>query len=258
MFHIQKKFLLQTLRVELSKLFVVAGHAKVNAEELTAPYLEVYRSDSEEFTNRVTEIEGIKSPTITWSEYAQFFYSFPLKKDIKTFGFMQYRSMLDLSGTRANLSYLPFNSRKSFCDIQLGLVDGYKEKIVVGEKLDFPCSAWKQFTDCHPNSEDMLRIACKEFDSMFDKLKIDSEKILRSNDYIYSRNMFIAPVWFANSWNEIALNMVKYLDDNAQDGCEERWGGFILERLFSVYVYIHACLNPNLVVEKPVIFFEER
>lgn len=256
MFHIPRRFLQLTLRRDLNKLIVVAGHMKVNAEELDGSYMEVYRSESEEFKHRVYFIDGVDSPSITWSEYAQLLYALPLPEDVDTFGFMHYRSMLDLTRTYSNLQTISFSLRKHFSEVQESEVDKYAGKIVVGEKLQFPNSAWQQFVDCHPNSEKMLWLACKKFDTMFDSM--DSESVLKSRSYIYSRNMFVAPAWFANSWGKISLDVIKYLDENAQDGCEERWGGFILERLFSVYVDMLSRLDSSSVIERPVVFFEEK
>lgn len=258
MFHTQRIFLLLTLRVDLNRLIVVAGHQKVNAEDLGYPYMEVYRSEDKSLPNRATKVDGVNSPTISWSEYAQFFYAFPLPETVRTFGFIHYRSMLDLRQENSHMSSLPYSQRKEFAQKQLDSINHYNDRVVIGMPLTFPCSSWQQFVDCHPKCEPALKDACKFFDSMFSEFNINSENILKSNNFLYSRNMFISPVWFANKWSKIALDIVKYLDDKKPEGADDRWGGFILERLFSVYVHINMHSNPNLVVQKPIVFFEER
>lgn len=239
----------------MSKLIVVACHQDLNLEKLEDPYIEVYRTDSpQEFEHNIYQLEGIKSPIVSWSEYGQFFHPFPLDENIDTFGLVHYRCMLDLEDKEEYSYILPYAERKNFYEKQVPLLDRFYGNIIVGEPLEFECSTWDQFSNPFPDIEKTFLLACKKFDMIVGD--VDSEYILKSTHKLYSRNIFIAPASVAKGWYEISREIVKYLDTVAPHGTDPRWGGYILERLFSVYISLIILNVPNLVVTRPLIFFE--
>ena len=244
-----------------NSLIAIASHKNMSYQKLDAPYKEIYRvekGNSESFDNYIDEIDGLNHPLLVWSEYPAFMKSFPLPEDIKTFGLMHYRCLLGLdphlSGSVINKN---FYERYDFAKHQLSFLSMYSNKLVVGEPLNWTfwgVTAWQQFKDCHGDAIDSLELACSVFDSL---TGLKSKEILNTKTVLYSRNIFLAPVEFANEWYRIAYEVMKVLDKSEITTKADRWGGYILERLFSVYVVSNMVSRKYEVIVRPLVFFNE-
>jgi hypothetical protein len=106
---------------------------------------------------------------------------------------------------------------------------------VVSTPRDFSSlanSAWEQYTMCHPDAEEDLAFACEHF---YRLTGIDAQKILASTNYLYSRNIFLGPRYFAINWNNYSRRILQAFEEKGFSSQVDRPGGYILERLFSVY-----------------------
>jgi len=244
----------------VNRRIVVASH-ETTGLDLPYPYYEMVRTDSYDLSankHQVISLKDLPGPTLPWSEYAQLFTSFPLSTGIETYGLMHYRCAINFESEE---TLDVFSNRVDFFKRQVSYMNMYYDQIVVGSRLNFPVSAWDQYCHFHRPHEPLLEFACNEF---FDATGYDAQTHLRSETFLYPRNMFVAPVNFAQRWHDVSLKVAKYLDTldspskTATGGIEgyqvDRWGGYILERLFSVFVHNETKLE---VVEKPLIYFTE-
>ena len=231
----------------LDKSFiVVSGYKETHYPILEHTYYEISRKD-------IVEIEGLKSRLDTWSEYSPFWKAFPIKDEIETVGLMQYRAFLALDPA---MSYdyefeYPFEYRNKIAVKQLKHLDDYKNQLVVANKVSFEkegLSAWEQYDKFHGNSTEALQIASDYFKMT---TGIDAESQLKNQDYIHPRNIFLGPRAFAESWKDISYNIAKHLESSGFDAskAQYRWGGHVLERMFSIYA---QSFNP---IERPLMFF---
>lgn len=232
----------------MKSLILVASHADYLCEALAPPYKEFYRTTD-------TKIEGIKGPSLDYSEYAAFFSCFPLPEDVQMFGLFHYRCMLALDPSLfANV--FPYSARKVFAENQVKFLDLYKDKLVIAHPLVFD-SVWKQFCESHPTLVDTLILACKYFDSLYGYYDMmQSEKSLKLATHLYSRNLFVSTSDFALGWRNKAKLMVEYLDTIRPENPPDRWGGFILERLFSAHVSLLYKVIPHKIIQRPMVYFQ--
>ena len=235
----------------MNKLIVIASHTKTEAD-LPYPYYEMVRTDNYDISvnkHQVTSIDDLPGPTLPWSEYAQFFTSFPLSQGIETYGLMQYRCAINFE---SNATSELFSNKVEFLKRQVPYMDEYHSRVVVSNRLKFDCSLWDQYLTWHRSNAYLLVQACGQF---FDITGKDAHKYLSTESSLYSRNIFLAPVDFAQRWHDLSLKIAKRLHaaDEAHK-TDDRWGGFILERLFSAFVHYETKFD---VVEKPVIYFKE-
>jgi hypothetical protein len=223
---------------------VASNVYREDLKKLEYPYYEDVR-------NEFYKVKGLPGPALTWSEYAQFFNSFPLNENIEIYGLMHYRCALNFKSNKVKMNY---SERDRFFRKQSDLFDKYKNKIVVGTKLQFTTTAWDQY--CSPSEHaaniPIMEKACEKF---YELTGYDAKQHLQSTNYLYSRNIFISPPDFAVRWYKISLEIATYM--NLMDSphkTNDRWGGFILERLFSVYVSFEREYE---IVERPLVFFTD-
>lgn len=235
----------------MNKVIVIASHEKTGAD-LPYPYYEMVRTDAYDLSvnkHQVTNINDLPGPTLPWSEYAQFFTSFPLSEGTEMYGLMHYRCAINFESK--DTSDL-FSNKVEFFKRQVPYMDEYQDRVVVSNRLKFDCSLWDQYLMWHRHNEPLLVQACNKF---FDLTGSDAQKYLSTETSLYARNIFLAPVDFAQRWHYVSLKIAKYL--HAADEAyktNDRWGGFILERLFSAFVHYETEFD---VVEKPLIYFKE-
>jgi hypothetical protein len=242
------------------KLIVVASHKDIGLKPLDYPYKEVYRIEENtehNFQNIITSLEGIKNPTLTWSEYPAFYSVFPLPENIKFFGLNHYRCTLDL--TNNNYSTFYYDKRYDFYMNQIKEFDNYLDKIVIPKTEYFDTSLWNQLIPWIQNSKDIdvLSAACSFFNQIIkDEFVVDSKDLLQNSREWHGRNLFMGEVDFANRWYTISYQLIKFLDQfDGKIFCDPRWGAYIVERFFSLYVMLLKNKIPNKVIEQQIIWF---
>jgi len=235
----------------VNKVIIIASH-KTTGADLPYPYYEMVRTDAYDLSinkHQVTSIDNLPGPTLPWSEYAQFFSSFPLSEEIEMYGLMQYRCAINFESEATSDV---FSNKVEFFKRQVSYMDEYYDRVVVSNRLNFDCSLWDQYLTWHRRNAPLLVQACGQF---FDITGNDAQRYLSTESSLYSRNIFLAPVDFAQRWHDVSLEIAKYLHatDN-EHKTNDRWGGFILERLFSAFVHYETEYD---VVEKPLIYFKD-
>lgn len=227
-----------------TQITVASNVYREDLEKLEHPYREDVR-------HNFYKVKGLPGPALTWSEYAQFFNSFPVNKHVETYGLVHYRCTLNFESDETAMK---FPERNDFFKRQVNFFDEYKNKIVVGNKLQLKTTAWEQY--CLPGEHaaniPIMEEACKKF---YELTSYDAKQHLQSVNYLYSRNIFISPVDFAARWYKIALEIATYMNLlDSPHKTNDRWGAFILERLFSVYVSFEREYE---IVERPLVFFTD-
>ena len=241
------------------KLIIVASHKKIPSKELDYPYKEVYRIENqnnpENFKHTTFSIEGTKNPSLTWSEYPAFYSCFPLPNDIQMVGLVHYRCTFDLGNT--SNKKLKYSDRYNFYMNQSKLLDKYYNKTIVSKTV-YKKSLFDQLRPYLNNSinTDIFSITCDYFDSNLNITDISSKQFFQNTNIFYHRNLFISNIDFANKWYEISYKLIKFLDQfNTTDFNDPRWGAYILERFFSLYVSMLKKETPEKVIEKQLVWF---
>lgn len=200
---------------------LVAGYGNKSYDNLSEPLVGVNRlEDDYEFDN-LTKINSL-----ALSEYEPFFRFFDnYKGDLETFGLAHYRCFLDVTDVNVNTVYV--------ASYNLGV------------------TLYNQFIDWHEDLEEQLLFACQNFTWL---TGFDALDYLQNSSVFHYRNLFTAPIAFAEEWyllsKKIAYNLVKnygLVDD--------RWLGYILERLFSAFITSKTDLS---VCNVPTIFTENK
>jgi hypothetical protein len=242
------------------KLIVVASHKDMSLKPLDYPYREVYRVEENtehNFQNVVTTLDGIKNPTLTWSEYPAFYSVFPLPDNIRFFGLNHYRCTLDLTNNNDNTFY--YDKRYDFYMSQVQELDNYMDKIVIAKKQYFKTSLWNQLNWYIKNSKnmDVLSPTCSFFDQIIkEEFVVNSKNLLQTSREWYSRNLFMGEVNFANRWYYISYELIKFLDQfDGKIFVDPRWGAYIVERFFSLYVMLLKNQMPQKVIDRQIIWF---
>jgi hypothetical protein len=90
--------------------------------------------------------------------------------------------------------------------------------------------------DAHPESIHILQAACEIYDTEVELSKETSEARLKSKNYYYPRNIFLTDTSFFEEWLSHSFRIAKKLDARFDNTPDNRWGGFVLERLFTLFV----------------------
>ncbi len=235
---------------------VLAGHLSQKFGEVPSPFYEGIRSNRKHYLRKekfVSHIAGSRFNPEKFSEYPVFWAMFPLSKDIDCVGLFHYRCILNLAPKVEDDTTKSMSERKKELAYQSCFLEPFRSTLGVSKPLDFTSegmSNWEQLLFCIPDIESDLLRMCEIFDSITD---LSSEKLLKEKSKLYSRNIFVGPSEFANSWNEISLRVLKGLNESEFESKCDRPGGYILERLFSVYV--ENWMLTNRVIERPFVWF---
>ena len=222
-----------------SKKVVVASHNLCPELKLQPPLFQIFRTSNLNLTDSklwVSTLPNSKQEPELYSEYAVFWSQFPLPIAVRTFGLYHYRCFLDISNSYSETTHLPYSELEKVLSEQLEILGKIRRKIVVAVPQSFApegMSAWEQFVKFHPETEEDLTLACELF---FRLTGLDARKILESSNYLYIRNIFIGPRKFTTTWNRLSREILSLFEETGFASDADRPGGYILERLFSVYV----------------------
>lgn len=196
--------------------------------------------------------------TAVWSELGPFLSEYPWRRKDMV-GLHHYRCALDLLEDSSSL-LVSFEMRNKFLRKQRrAFKDIVPNAVYVGNPMVFEKSAWEQFEECwdvHRNLMPLLEMACSELDLYLGLAKGQSEMILKSKNRLFARNLFIGPTDFALLWARFLIDFMPKLQQKRPGDADERWGAFILERMFSVLIEHNLENQAFQIITKPVIYFE--
>lgn len=248
-------------------LIVIATHLERSGPLLQSPFREVYRGKKPPFLSLTFQKEkhyryfvGANLPkgvdAESWSELGAFLSIWP-NRSLDAVGLFHYRCTLSLS-QKLDSTWLDFRARSLFYEQQADYGSSYaKDILFVPDPLVFETSAWEEFAngDAHIGLLPLLEEACALLDGL---LEVDlgfSENTLKDNNFLFARNLFFGPAKIGRLWAGHLGTLMRFLSTRRPEGCDPRWGAYILERLFSVFV-THCELNNIVpVVRKQTVFF---
>jgi hypothetical protein len=139
------------------------------------------------------------------------------------------------------------------------MLDG---QIVIPKKWEFTENVFDQFVLCHPSLKDLMLLTLKEFDKVLLPIfgEISSLELMQRNNYLYPLNMFLGTREFYLEWRLILSSLVpsvETLAENLEGQLQDRWGGYIAERLFSIYITLCCETTRWSFIEKTVVVFDQ-
>jgi hypothetical protein len=250
-------------------LVIVASHLEPVYRELEPPYLEICALLSNGlvhgYQHYVENYPGFVAHPESLSEIIILLGARPFFDKKKQVGFVHYRRIfsLDPDETKDQNYTQDLRDRYACAGTEAKFLPNYLDQVVVPKPMALANSVYDHFIDSHAPLERALEVACLAFNASVENIFgiVDSKSDLKNTQQLYAWNMWIGNSDFYNEWVALLFPALKALDDISgslpSDGYQYRWGGFISERLFTVY--INLCRNTNRwnFVERPVIFFDD-
>ncbi len=244
---------------------IVVAHQDTFLPPLPEPYKEVciYYDEvkPQGYQHYASEEQfSLKFPK-AWSEVAILLNLDSFASGSSIVGLAHYRRFFILNGFgNESIRYVFPGKRSAFLKSQVKYLELMKDYIVVPRKVDFTISAWDQFIEAHDDLEELMNYSCAELDIFLEPLfgKISSKQVLKDSNSLYPFNMFIGKIEFYQEWREILGGLVTEIEDRVIDieaNLPPRWGGFIVERLFSVYITLCISSGRWELTEKTVATF---
>jgi hypothetical protein len=199
---------------------------------------------------------------IEWSEVAIFLELDNYVGDSRIVGLQHYRRFFSFDNELTEaLIVKPSILRNDYAESQIQYLLEIDVETVIPKKWEFSESAYDQFLVFHPSLEELLLFSLKEFDKVLMPIfgPISSLQLLQQSNYLYPCNMFIGSREFSLEWRSILSSLVSNIESYAEvyEGTlEDRWGGFIAERLFSVYITICQETMRWSFIERPMVLFD--
>jgi hypothetical protein len=245
---------------------VVASHQESIFRSLKEPYLEVCVSFQPAkpfgFTQYVTSSDTSLKYPAAWSEIAVLLELTSFTGDSKYVGLQHYRRFFALEEESTTKTFsLPANKRNEYVENNRAQLISAAGHVLIPKKWEFEISAYEQFLTCHPNLQELMDLSLTEFDKVLLPIfgQVSSLNSLRERNYLYPLNMFVGSLDFYLEWHSLLRIIVPSIEEiasNFQGELGERWGGYIAERLFSVYLTLCQENNRWTFIEKPVVVFD--
>lgn len=250
-------------KISNNSLVVVAAHARRAARKLSSPYREIYRGKEHVENGFDYGVEFLPFSELqleTWSEYSALLSVVEEIPNFEVIGLMHYRCVLDLNEIYGQATILPWKTRKSFLDSQVNQIyDLGRSNLIVSVPHEFETSAWDQFQTAlpaHRNLGELFEETCKYFDLICDLELGTTRYLLESNFKLVSRNLFVGPSEVIEDWLSKVILLINFLEARVPSEADSRWGAYIIERLFSVYVWTVEEKLPGFVQYRPLTYFE--
>jgi hypothetical protein len=247
---------------------LVSSHAESPLKSLKLPFKEVCNLTSnlipEGFDHYVDSITNLGSPNAAWSELATLVEGKKIFGNATYVGLQHYRRFfaLEISPPGIHSIKVSMVDRNLYAQRQAENLSSYFGKVVIPTPELYEISLLENFRRFHLELFFGLEIACDEFDKLvFSRFgEIDSLDLLDQTNQIRPYNMFLGPREFYDQWLKILEPILKVLDSNRDkfptEGYQSRWAGFIIERVFSIYLDLIINEGDWEIVERPIYFFE--
>lgn len=245
---------------------IVACHQEPISLRLERPYIEVCVQQGERkpvgYEHYVSrEVSDLIYPE-AWSEVEVLLDLKSFVGDSKIVGLQHYRRIFALM-VEASDAVIPMkmSHRNQFVAAQADHLLSYTHEVIIPRKWEFTSSAYDQFLEYKPELEGIFSFGLVELDSLLYPYfgRVNSKSILQNTSFLYPLNMFIGSIEFFEEWHEILSELVESIERVApefKDSLTARWGGYLAERFFSVYIYLCQESNRWAFVEQPVAIFE--
>lgn len=211
----------------------VIGHQDFD-KSIPAEYRFIRRTSDTGLTLDFEDVYKFRAPSYVWSEYAAWFENSKLINGSDISGLFHYRCALNL--LPFSLPTFPFALMAKFLSLQAKAMTKQDNFLYVGLPNELSTSVWEQFEDAHPESISILQEACRLYDSEVASLGLSAEDRLKTMSFYYPRNIFITDTSFSEKWLKTSFSIAKKLDQVFEETPQNRWGGFVLERLFTLFV----------------------
>jgi hypothetical protein len=245
---------------------VVVCHQEPIFRNLKPPYVEVcvdfQTVRSHGYSHYLTkELSRLKYPE-AWSEVAVLLELESFLENSRFVGIQHYRRFFSFDQTSGEaIISKPTNVRNSFIENEIGDLLKIRTQIVIPKKWEFKESALDQFVLCHPSLEELMLLTLQEFDKVLLPIfgEVSSLELMQRDNFLHPLNMFLGSREFYLDWRMLLSSVTPEIEIHAEkfDGkLQERWGGFIAERLFSVYITLCRETNRWSFIEKSVVVFD--
>jgi hypothetical protein len=245
---------------------VVASHQEPIFRNLKPPYLEVCVDLKTNrpfgFSHYVTKsMSSLKFPE-AWSEIAVLLEFDAFIGDSKIVGLQHYRRFFSFNTEIIGaIDSRPASERNEYVENQMQSLLEIERQVVIPRKWEFPENVFEQFVLCHPMLEELFLFTLKEFDKLLRPFfgTHSTLDIMQQKNFLYPLSMFIGPREFYSEWISILNSLIPKVEEHSTkfDGqLGERWGGYIVERLFSIYITLCQATKRWSFIEKPVVIFD--
>lgn len=247
-------------------LIIVAGHKETTEQNLGQPFMEICVDFQSKkplgYSHYLAHSSvGMLFPE-AWSEVAILVEMKSFLGDKKFIGLQHYRRFFMLrEDDFGETCSMPANMRNDYVKNQSFLLNQFEGKIIIPKKWIFDEDAFSQLITCQPTLEELTLLTLDEFDKSLKPIfgKVSSLKILKEKNYIYPLNMFMGGQEFYDEWRSILVVLIPKIEELSKrfNGLlVERWGGYIAERLFSIYITLCKETGRWNFIEKTVIVFD--
>jgi hypothetical protein len=214
------------------KQILVVGHENHNYQPLDYPFVEKNR-----LNNTYVFEDGVEINSKALAEFDQFFRFFDnLNEEIITFGMFHYRRFLQIT---------PLNSVNRYKGSKL--IEENLEDFIYVPHVFLGTNIYNNFVQYHPNYENDFILASEFFKEIYG---FDAMNYFKGSNSLHYCCLFVAPIEFGKEWYTISKQVANYLSKNKQSFIDDRWIGFILERLFSAFIVSKAGANFKVVLTK--------
>ena len=247
---------------------LIACHAETVLKGLDRPFIEVCNLTSKEipsgFEYYLSGISNLESPNWVWSELTTLVEGQKFLGDATYVGLQHYRRFfaLDIESSENPVIKRSLLERNIIAKKQAEYLEVFKNKVVVPAPETFAITVFAHFKKLHFDSLVGLEIACAEFNRRVGSRfgNINSLQSLKETKKLHPYNMFLGPHDFYREWLEILIPILSILDENRDlfpiEGYQSRWAGFIVERIFSIYIDFCKQEGKWRILERPIYFLQ--
>jgi hypothetical protein len=232
----------------------VIGHSR-EALDLPKGYIYLERQSDLKMTPDLESAHQFLAPAYVWSEYAAWFENSKLLLNCELAGLFHYRCALSVKSNSHNL--LPNFYRGRFLNKQRKQFSKLSNFLAVGSLNVLDGSVWDQFQQNHPDLLQILELACAKYDALCEQPPGTSKFRLQKLTGYYPRNIFLTDSSFMQDWMKTSFEIATHLDSKSKNFPNDRWGGFVLERIFTLFVIdFHASSNVSLKEFQQIYFVD--
>ncbi len=245
---------------------LVACHEESQVRALKPPFVEVCVDfmptkpfGYQDYLSK--ESSFLRNPEV-WSEVAVFLNLLDFSRNSTFVGLQHYRRFFLLDETsKYDLVSTPMWKRNEIVESGISKLNLNPKDVIVPSKWKMDNNAWDQFVNNHPMLENLLTQGTHELDLLLKPIfgEIDSQAILKDSYFLFPYNMFIGHSDFYSEWKSILCPIIEKMEVLADDSKEtngNRWGGYLVERLFSVFVTLSQSQQRWNIIEKSVLHFD--